>query len=57
MNDIIFGLAYLTAIAFAIFIPFMVLDWLFDLLYRYNRRFHKLVNRFFRSLPQWKGGR
>lgn len=54
MNDIMFGLFYLSLIYLIIFVPLLVMDWFFGILYRHCRGFRRRVNRFLRTLPQCK---
>lgn len=54
MDNIMYGLFYLALMYLIIFVPLLVMDWFFGVLYRHSRRFRRRVNRFFRTLPQWK---
>lgn len=54
MEDLMFGLVYLAFMLCMVLLPALFLDWLFGVIYRHSRRFRRRVNRFFRSLPQWK---
>ena len=52
-EDMVFGIAYVTAVVSGFMLLLLLVEGLFNLMYRFIPAFRRRMDRFFESLQQW----